>query len=197
MLSPNHTAQWKVRESTARPSDRELTLGISQGNIVAMGHVYDRYVGLVWTLAADRPVRVAEAVVESVFVDLWTRGQSRGLPLPLVQHVIDLARAHLLATSDTFVPDVQDTPALVGWAVLERFERFPPFVRSVLLLVCLAKLKVHEIADALEVEPAVVKGALSIGLRLVPGVLQTEASVAEVDERGEMHEAVPHQAQPG
>lgn len=55
--------------------------------------------------------------------------------------------------------------ALPHVPLLEAFEHFEPFVRSVLILVRLGGLTVAEVAVALEVEPATVRAAIGAGLR--------------------------------
>jgi DNA-directed RNA polymerase specialized sigma24 family protein len=167
-------------QPTALQSDRELAWRISEGDPAALGCLYDRYACLLMTVAQHHSACSAEAMVESIFIETWTRGVSELLPLPLGAYLVELAIHYVKVNSRT--PANRGGHDDDGFSFLAPFKRLDPFIRNVLILVRLGGLKVHEVAIALEVDSASVRSALASALRLLS--VRPQADVGELETAG-------------
>jgi hypothetical protein len=118
-------------------------------------------------------------MVESIFIEIWTRGVSNQLPLPIGAHLLELAIHYVSVNSRARASTNRGGHDYDGFSFLAPFERLEPFLRNVLILVRLGGLKVHEVAIALEVESAMVCAALASALRLLSAPPQPDASILE------------------
>jgi RNA polymerase sigma-70 factor (ECF subfamily) len=83
----------------AQPDDFELMLRIERGDADALGTIYDRYGGLVYTLGVRilRDRSEAEELVSDVFLEIWRRAKrydpARGAPMT---YLVTLARSRAI-----------------------------------------------------------------------------------------------------
>jgi RNA polymerase sigma-70 factor (ECF subfamily) len=103
--NPTARTWWGVDEQVQLPDDRNLIEQIGNGNEEALKVLYDRYAGLLYTLAlrivGDR--QLAEEVLQNAFVNCWKRagqfdaerGQVRAWLFGITRNnAIDMLRSH-------------------------------------------------------------------------------------------------------
>lgn len=167
-------------QSSAVPSDRALLAAISRGATSALGQLYDRYGPAIYGLARQRDPATAERIVEQVFFDLWKLGQRRLLPVPLAPMLIDFA-ARAMADSPgrpLLSPHAGTTQDAL--ALLAQLGRSDAVACNTLVLVRLGRVGIAVSAVALEMEPAEVRHALTLGLELLRqlNIAPAEATLA-------------------
>ncbi len=164
-------------------SDRLLVGALLHQDTAALGKLYDRYAPLVYTLACQAIPAHAEAVLETVFGELWRRA-------PLAVSDESMAMTLIRLTSQVVARYRADPDAAreSAWAVrslpaLTVFADLPPLVGEVTLLATLGQLGVDELTVALEHDRATVVRSLAHGLRFVRPVLLAGAKTAVELER--------------
>ena len=154
------------QSSSIRP-DRVLLAAIREGDTSALGQLYDRYGPALYTLARHRHLSSADLIVEQVFIDLWNAGQRTLLPVPIVPMLLDLAARSLSGTAISPVLFKREGAPQDPLALLTHIGGSDPLVCAVLVLVRLGRLNIAESVAALEAEPAVIRHALALGLKLL------------------------------
>jgi hypothetical protein len=134
-------------------SDQALVVALQAGDRDALSCLYDRYAGLVYTLASSERERVAEQATEAVFVELWRMRNGREVGVPLFPTLLSLT-ARMLGLRTPF-------------RVLSPFASLPEQVGAVLALASLGQLDLLTIAAALDLAPQQVKVMLRDGLAAV------------------------------
>lgn len=180
--------------SKVRP-DRALATDISQGDVSALGQLYDRYSPAIFALACQRHVAAAEQAVEQVFGEFWNMGQDRVLPFYLTPILLDLAVDAVSGMPQpSTLPTTPDALALL--ALLGQSD---PLACSVLVLVCLNRVNIEVSATVLGIEQAVVRHALTSGLNWLrqfqPWMTTDTSSVQLPVHSGELPGAVPSSIQ--
>jgi hypothetical protein len=144
-----------------------LLAAIREGDTSALGQFYDRYGPALYTLARHRHLSSADLIVEQVFIDLWNAGQRTLLPVPIVPMLLDLAARSLSGTAVSPGLFKREGAPQDPLALLTHIGGSDPLVCAVLVLVRLGRLNIAESVAPLEAEPAVIRHALVLGLKLL------------------------------
>ncbi len=145
-------------------SDRDLCTRLARRDTAALGCLYDRYAPFVFTVLCDATPEAAEALLENVFVELWSRGavalRTNLVPM-LLQLTAEAVVHHRGAPAEQTSGTSWGGPLLPAVAP---FSMLPDGVFDVLVLTCLGGLTCAELAIAFECERSVIYQRLSTGV---------------------------------
>jgi RNA polymerase sigma-70 factor, ECF subfamily len=173
--------------SALQPTDVTLMLRVQAGERLALGELYDRFVGraLGSAMAVCHDRECAHDAVQDAFLAMWTsratyqptRGSVVGWAMSIVRHrAIHLARLRSVAARREAGPDgleLQPAPDDVPSDFAARAEaehlakhlaRLPPAQRQVIELGFFSGLTHKQIAQRLVLPPGTVKGRMRLGL---------------------------------
>ncbi len=157
-------------------SDRDLCARVAQRDTAALGCLYDRYAPFVFTVLCDAAPDAAAALLENVFVELWSRG-AVAVRTNLVPMLLQLTAEAVIHHRGVPVGQTSGTdwggPLLPAVAP---FRMLPDGVFDVLVLTCLGGLTCAELAIAFECERSVIYRRLSTGV----ATLRAERMIGQI-----------------
>jgi RNA polymerase sigma-70 factor (ECF subfamily) len=175
----------------SEPSDEALVARVAEGDVAAFGLLYDRYVRLVYALAArSLGADEAQEIVQDVFLQLWRtagqfdpqRGRFAAWFTAIARHRVFAqlgarGRQQRLAVADTIETALTQAPdpgpsieeiaerSEAAEAALHALQSLPPDQRRVLVLAYFAGMSQSDIASHLDIPLGTVKKRVRLGMQ--------------------------------